>query len=110
MGAGEGEARRWGVAEIVLLAGAEAEIIHLYSACEDRQPGRGDRFRAEVEHVLELLAVFPFMGFVFERPYYRAKLSRFPFSIIYSVEGDRIMVQSVASDYEPREALRRRLG
>jgi hypothetical protein len=47
------------VAEVVLLAAAEAEAFSIYANHEERRAGRGEIFSHELDHVLELLREFP---------------------------------------------------
>lgn len=95
--------------EVTLLARAESDLFRLYADAENHAPGRGDRFSEEVEKVLVLLSRLPRLGRVVGAPYRRLKLSRFPFSLIYVVEGRRVFIHTIASNYESLELLLRRL-
>ena len=97
------------VTEVTLLAQAERDLFRLYAEAEEQAPGRGDQLSVEIEKVLVLLSRMPRLGRIVGAPYRRVKLSRFPFSLIYVLEGRRVFIHTIASNREPLEVLLRRL-
>ena len=59
-------------------------------------PGLGDRFIAEVEQIVEVLCDQPNIGQSVGEELRRIILARFPYSLIYSIESERIWVIAVA--------------
>jgi len=72
-------------------------------------PAAANVFSGEVEKVLALLARLPRLGRVVGDPYRRIKLGRFPHSIIYVLEGNRVIVHTIVSNYESLDSTLRRL-
>ena len=97
------------MAEITLLVRAESDVLRIYAECESRAAGRGESFSREVEKTLVLLSRMPRLGRFVGAPYRRMKLSRFPYSLIYTVEGQRVMIQSVVSNYDSLDIILRQL-
>ena len=97
------------MAEITLLARAESDVLRIYADCESRASGRGEGFSLEVEKSLTLLARMPRLGRFVGTPYRRMKLSRLPYSLIYTVESQRVMIQTVVSNYESLDIILRQL-
>jgi plasmid stabilization system protein ParE len=97
------------VSEIVLLVRAEGDVLRLYAECESFGEGRGERFTREVEGLLALLLRWPRLGRPVGRNYRRLKMSRLPYALIYSVEGRRVMIQTVVANHESLDAILRRL-
>ena len=51
----------------------------------------------------------PRLGRFVGTPYRRMKLSRFPYSLIYTVESQRVMIHNVVSNYESLDIILRQL-
>jgi plasmid stabilization system protein ParE len=51
---------------------------------------------AEFEHAVDLLLQFPGLGAAWRHGKRRVLMRRFPYSVIYSVEGDEIRILAVA--------------
>ena len=97
------------MAKITLLVRAESDVLRIYADCESRVAGRGEDFSREVEKTLTLLSRMPRLGRLVGVPYRRMKLSRFPYSLIYTVESQRVMIQTVVSNYDSLEIILRQL-
>jgi toxin ParE1/3/4 len=65
------------------------EAIEYY---EEQAPGLGVDFRAEVETLLVVTAEKPEIGSPFEAGTRRILLRRFPYSLIYLAEDERLIV------------------
>jgi len=75
---------------------ASEEIIETTAYYEGEVPGLGDRFIAEVERIVEVLCDQPNIGQSVGEELRRILLARFPYSLIYSIESERIWVIAVA--------------
>ena len=75
---------------------ASEEIVETTAYYEGEVPGLGDRFLAEVERVVEVLCDQPNIGQSVGEELRRIILARFPYSLIYSIESERIWVIAVA--------------
>ncbi|WP_083805245.1 type II toxin-antitoxin system RelE/ParE family toxin [Chthoniobacter flavus] len=97
------------VAEIVLLVRAENDLLRLYAYFESRSAGRGEEFSREVERALGLLSLWPRLGRSLRQDYRRLMMSHFPYSLIYAVEGRRVLIHAVASNHIPLGTILRSL-
>jgi hypothetical protein len=75
---------------------ARAELLAEVAYDENRRPGLGARFRAEVEAVAEKTVASPDSGAPVAGVARRRLLPTFPFSLIYTVMGYGILVHAVA--------------
>jgi plasmid stabilization system protein ParE len=75
---------------------AAEEIVETTAYYEGEVPGLGDRFIAEVERIVEVLCDQPRIGQSVGEELRRIILARFPYSLIYSIESERIWVIAVA--------------
>jgi plasmid stabilization system protein ParE len=96
-------------ATIVFLLRAEHELLRLYTLLESTNPGRGDRFSSEMEGLLALLSEWPRIGRPVGGDFRRLRMSRFPYSLVYKIYGQRIMVHAIVSNYTSIEEILREL-
>ncbi len=75
---------------------ASEEIVETTAYYEGEVPGLGDRFIIEVERIVEVLCDQPNIGQSAGEELRRLLLARFPYSLIYSIESERIWVIAVA--------------
>jgi len=75
---------------------AEEEMTEASLFYEAAAPGLGKGFLDDVQHVISSLREHPYLGQEVDRSLRRILLHRFPFSLIYSVEVDAILVVAVA--------------
>jgi toxin ParE1/3/4 len=75
---------------------AAQESIETTAFYEHRVSGLGDGFILEVERVVDRLQAHHQIGQRLEGHFRRIILARFPYSLIYRVETDRIWVVAVA--------------
>ena len=78
------------------LSVAEEEMSEAALFYEAASPGFGERFLADVQHTVDQLRRHPEVGVDVAAGLRRMLLHRFPFSLIYSVEADGILIVSVA--------------
>ena len=96
--------------EIVILAGAEREILEAYVWLEDLQAGFGDRFALRVEETLSLLKTNPQIGAPFRREIRRRLVRGFPHGIFYTIESRGIIIQTVLDLRQSPDTILRKLG
>ena len=76
--------------EIVVLSGAEADLLSIYCWMESLSTELADRFDAAVQESLTLLAAQPAMGPAFRESYRRLLVSDFHcFGIFYCLKAAR---------------------
>jgi toxin ParE1/3/4 len=75
---------------------AERELAAAMEVGEERGRGLGDDLIDEVERVVALLCEFPDLGERLDDKRRRFPLRRFPFGIIFRVDGDTLRILAVA--------------
>ena len=63
---------------------------------EARVPGLGAQMHVETRRAIDALCVQPLLGKPFGRNIRRITLHRFPFALIYQVDGDNLRIIAVA--------------
>jgi len=71
---------------------AEQELLHSITYYENKSAGLGTEFLEEIGKTLDLIKSFPELGSPFTNADRRMLLNRFPFSIIYSIHRDHIII------------------
>ena len=75
------------------------ELIEAAAYYERQVLGLGERFEAEIRRATDLLLAQPGIG-IRADPYLRKFiLTRFPFTLYYSVTGDVLRIEAVAHQY-----------
>jgi toxin ParE1/3/4 len=75
---------------------ARAEFLAAVEYYEECQTGLGRRFREAVETEVDSIDAMPFRFRVLHAPLRRCLVPKFPYSIIFAVEPDFILVIAVA--------------
>jgi toxin ParE1/3/4 len=75
---------------------AERELAAAMEVGEERGTGLGDDLLDEVERVVALLCEFPDLGERLDDKRRRFPLRRFPFGIIFRVDGETLRILAVA--------------
>ena len=88
---------------------AEEEMTEASVFYETATSGLGAGFLDEVGRVINILRVHPELGQPVGRGLRRALLHRFPFSLIYSAEVDKIVIIAVAHQRRRPDYWRNRL-
>jgi len=98
--------------EIVVLSGAEADLLGIYCWMEALSTELADGFDAAVQDSLTLLATQPLMAPAFRGPYRRLLVSGYHcYGIFYSLEGStRLCVAAVLDLRQNPGTILRRLG
>jgi hypothetical protein len=82
---------------------AARELSAAVQSGEEHTRGLGAELKAEAQRVTQLLVERPFIGETLGKEIRRFPLRRFPFALIYRIDGDRLRILAVAH-------LRRRPG
>lgn len=77
-------------------AEAEAELQAEASYYESQTQGLGERFAGEVESAVKLACAFPYIGSIYKYGTRRVYPKKFPFSIVYRLHGEEVVVLAVA--------------
>lgn len=75
---------------------AQAEFLEAVRYYEDCQTGLGRRFKFSVEEAVQSIAKTPFRYRVLHAPFRRYLLPKFPYSIIYCIGPENILIIAVA--------------
>lgn len=75
---------------------AEEEMTEAAIFYENASANLGVDFLHDIDHVINLLRNHPLLGERVDNELRRAILHRFPFSIIYAVDSDTILIIAVA--------------
>ncbi len=75
---------------------AQAEFIKAVQYYEDCQHGLGRRFRLAVEDATQKITEAPFRYRLLHAPFRRYLMTKFSYSIIYTIEPDHIRILAVA--------------
>ncbi len=95
--------------EVVLLRGAEADLLELYVRAEEKQIGAGDRLYGMVDGALTHLRKNPEIAPVYRGVYRRLVLPAFGIGIFYSVEAERLMIGALLDLRQDPKSSERRL-
>jgi toxin ParE1/3/4 len=82
--------------KIEFLRGAAEDLFEAVEYYEMRQRGLGGDLAAEVQRVAAVLLELPTLGESLDRIHRRIQLKRFPYGLIFRLEGDVIRVVAVA--------------
>ena len=96
--------------EIVILSGAEADLIELYARFEEMGAGMGDRFDAECRRSYERLSQYPEIAAVYRSPFRRRILKRWNVGLFYTIEANRVLIHAALDIRQDPDNIMRRLG
>ncbi|NWG03146.1 MAG: type II toxin-antitoxin system RelE/ParE family toxin [Syntrophaceae bacterium] len=74
---------------------AESEFLEAIEYYEDREQGLGYDFSIEVFAAIQNITTYPTAWPVIEEGVRRCLVHRFPYGVIYSIEGDKIFVLAI---------------
>lgn len=92
------------------LALARAELEAAFDFYEDRRPGLGDEFSAEVEAAISRILRNPTTWTRLSGTIHRCRLSGFPYALIYQIRRDLILILAVAHSRRDPNYWKRRTG
>jgi plasmid stabilization system protein ParE len=88
---------------------AAREVREAARYYEEKAPGLGFDFIAEVRASIRRILAHPMAWFLLDGKFRRCRTSRFPYGIIYAVEADNILVVSVMHLHRHPESWRKNL-
>ncbi|HEV2852966.1 MAG TPA: type II toxin-antitoxin system RelE/ParE family toxin [Thermoanaerobaculia bacterium] len=80
----------------IFLAPARTELQEAVYYYEDRRPGLGEEFAAEVKSTIGRILLNPTVWTRISKNVRRCRLRRFPYALIYQARRDAIVVVAVA--------------
>jgi plasmid stabilization system protein ParE len=95
---------------IRLLEPAQAELDEAITWYAAQAPGLGDAFLIETLKTIKLIEQFPEAWHPLTPQSRRCRLKRFPYSVVYTLDGDEILVLAVAHQHRKPNYWRSRLG
>lgn len=96
--------------ELIILRGAEADLLEIYSRYLNRDENAANRFYNFVDSRLELLRGSPELGPPFTAAIRRLVLVEYPYGIFYSLAGTRLLVLAILDLRQNPARIRERLG
>ncbi|PIE03334.1 MAG: plasmid stabilization protein [Acidobacteria bacterium] len=81
---------------IVFYPEAKKELFNAIQYYEDCQTGLGHRFRRSIETATQNILSSPLTYRILKPPFRRYLLSKFPYSIVYSIEPNYILIIAIA--------------
>jgi plasmid stabilization system protein ParE len=93
-----------------LLPPAAQEIKEAAKFYEDHAPGLGFDFIDEVRAVIRLILGHPQAWCPLDSEFRRCRTRRFPYGVIYTVEGDHVLIVSVMHLHRHPGSWRKNLG
>ncbi len=88
---------------ILILSFAEEEFAEAVDYYNEQCPGLGYEFAAEVRRVFDRIMVFPAAWPLFSKSTRRCLLNRFPYGVLYRVDGDAIRIGAIMHlDRDPK--------
>jgi toxin ParE1/3/4 len=79
-----------------LLPPAEEEMIEAALFYETASSGLGGDFLDDIQHAIDMAREHPDLGLGVAHGFRRMLVRRFPFTVIYAVESDQIVVVAIA--------------
>ncbi|MBE7497410.1 MAG: type II toxin-antitoxin system RelE/ParE family toxin [Verrucomicrobiaceae bacterium] len=92
--------------EIVVLAGADTDMLRKFAELDEHSPEVADRFERDLHEALELISRHPQIGFGHLYPPYRKwSLRGWNMAIFYQPSGSRCFIHAVLDMRQAPEAL-----
>jgi toxin ParE2 len=92
-----------------LLEPAQAELDEAITWYADQAPGLGDAFLIETIKVITLIRQFPLAWHPLTPEIRRCRLRRFPYCVVYTQDGDELLVLAIAHQHRKPNYWRSRL-
>lgn len=82
--------------DVRFLTIAQQEVDDAYRWFEERTEGKGLEFLDELDRVIRMIRSFPLAAFEIEPEIRRSLLARFPYAVVYGLDGQTLVVIAVA--------------
>jgi len=79
-----------------LLPPAEQELHDAYQWYEDQMPGLGHEFLAGMNEAVHRIVSWPEAHAIIKGPLRRCLVRRFPYGLIYGIDGEVVVITAVA--------------
>ena len=96
--------------EIVILLGADGDLIEHYNRFEDRSAGLGEAFDEAFVRSCGLLQAFPEIAARWRGGFRRFLMLDWNLGIFYSLSGRRILIHGIMDTRQDPKNIERRLG
>lgn len=83
------------IAGVDILAAAEAELSEAIAWYNEQSEGLGFEFAAESFRTIQRIVLYPDAWGALSKRTRRCRINRFPYSVVYQVRKDRILIVSV---------------
>jgi len=91
------------------LVPAQIEVDEIIVYYNQKRPGLGQEFAAELQKTLLRIQHYPHAWFPLSSRVRRCQLSRFPYSVIYEVREDLILIAAIQHHHQRPNRWRERL-
>lgn len=98
------------MSELVMLLGADSDLVELYNRFEDWRPGLGAAFDRDLQKACELVAAHPELGPRWRGSFRRLLMLHWNLGIFYDLSGQRVLVHGIMDVRQDPEYIARRLG
>ena len=98
------------MARIVILAGAESQLLNLFARLEDQSEGLGFRFHGDCSTAFALLAQFPEIAPLYGGRFRRCLLRKWQVGLFYTFENGHVLVHAALDLRQDPATIRRLLG
>ena len=95
---------------IHLLEPAQAELDEAIAWYAEQAPGLGDAFLLETLKAIQLIAQFPQAWHPLTPHIRRCRLRRFPYSVVYTQDGNDLLVLAIAHQHRKPDYWRNRFN
>ena len=96
--------------EIIILLGADGDLIELFNKFEDWRSGLGEEFDHAFCKACHLLETNPLIGPRWRGSFRRLLMIHWNLGLFYEVSGNRVLVHGILDVRQSPENIARRLG
>jgi mRNA-degrading endonuclease RelE of RelBE toxin-antitoxin system len=89
--------------------GAKSDFDTAIIYYEEQQRELGTRFRNSVQQCIDMIVQFPHLYPVFINDVRKCVLRKFPYSVLYSIDKDTLVVYAIASHYRKSSEVETRI-
>jgi plasmid stabilization system protein ParE len=98
------------MSEIVVLLGADSDLIKWFGRFEDWRPGLGFDFDRDFRKACDRLSANPLVGPQWRQGFRRLLIRRWNLGIFYEVRGKRVLIHGILDLRQNPDEIEKRLG
>ena len=98
------------MSEIVILLGADGDLIELFNRFEDWRPGMGFDFDRAFSMACDLLSSHPQLGRRWRGNFRRLFIVHWNLGVFYEESGQRVLIHGIMDVRQDPDQIARRLG